>query len=194
MNKDHYLHLYKHGVTSFPMLTSVQCARIIQEAKMQYTFEPATPEVGKRKVQQLFSEITISPRSTIINTNVLGVQKYLADWLRRCGGSTVMDPLFQFREIRMHRYPIGGKLEYHKDNAVFRNIIANVLLKGESNFYVADDVYGTNARLIEAKPGWVIVLAAPGLFGKKWQRPHCVANVTMERISLGMRDGILAQE
>jgi hypothetical protein len=190
MNKDNFDDLRLSGVTSFPFLKSAECQRLLSEASA-YTLTMAQKEVGNRKVRQNFFEATVQDKSPNIIKAVSGIQKYIYETMIKHGGPNVFAGKLNFQEVRLHRYPVGGLLDFHRDDSVFKNLIVNVLLKGESCFYVADNTIGENQRLIEASVGWCTVIVAPGLFGETRRPPHCVAGVQTERWTLGMRDGIL---
>lgn len=193
MTDQNFYELRNCGVTSFQVLSEGECNRLIQEAS-SYTFKVAKQHVGARNVEQRFSEITIDRnRSAHIHKAVSSIQKYISTKIVEYGGGQCFKTPLDFQEIRVHKYPVGGFLTYHRDHKEFKNIIVSVLLRGESCFYVADDSGGTNERLIEAKIGYAIVLATSGFFGKNIQPNHCIANVATERWSLGMRDGIFVQ-
>ena len=189
MNKENFEELHLRGVTSFPFFKPIECSRILNEASA-YNLRLAEHEVGPRNVKQRFFEATVQSRSPNIIKAVLDIQKYIYKTMLTYDENVFVQPL-NFQEIRLHKYPIGGLLDFHRDDKIFKNVIVSLLLKGDSCFYVADDVSGTNQRLIQAEIGWCIIIGAPGLFGENKQPPHCVANVTKERWTLGMRDGIL---
>jgi hypothetical protein len=76
----------------------------------------------------------------------------------------------------------------HKDGLRFVNLVCVFVIGGQGRFYVCSDRFRRDAREIDASPGNVILMRAPGLFSSENNRPfHYVTDIRERRYTFGPR-------
>ena len=102
-----------------------------------------------------------------------------------CEGSFVIN------DFAIQKYPKASKgIGIHKDSTKYRNFVFIITLAGTSELFICLDRQGSNAVVIDDRPGRLVILPAPGFYGleNEADRPlHGVRHVTEGRLSLGFR-------
>jgi len=76
----------------------------------------------------------------------------------------------------------------HKDGLSYISLVCVFVIGGQGNFYVCSDRSGNNPIEIDASPGNVILMRAPGFLGSEDGRPfHYVTNIREPRYTFGLR-------
>lgn len=98
-------------------------------------------------------------------------------------------------DLVLQRYPKGSSgISPHKDGLSMGNLVCVLVLAGTGDFTLCDDREGSNPRVIQAPPGHMILMRAPGFLGKNEQPFHFLANITKERCTFGLRQRIRAEQ
>jgi hypothetical protein len=94
-----------------------------------------------------------------------------------------------FNSMVLQRYEEGTLgITPHKDGLSYINLVCVVVIGGRGSFYVCSDRSGTDAIEIDASPGNVILMRAPGFLGSKDERPfHYVTDIRETRYTFGLR-------
>lgn len=88
----------------------------------------------------------------------------------------------------INRYPAGSiGMSPHVDHQSFVNMVAVFVIDGQGRFFVCDDIERNNSVEIDATPGNVILMRAPGFLPRDGQQWHYVTNITTERYVLSLR-------
>ncbi len=95
-----------------------------------------------------------------------------------------------FNSMVLQRYEKGSLgITPHKDGLSYINLISIFVIGGRGRFYLCSDRSGAGAIEIDASPGNVILMRAPGLMGTgSKERPfHYVTDIEETRYTFGLR-------
>ena len=178
------------GATSVRILDEDFRVTLLKEAG-DYVYEPEEELVGSgdRLVKQQVSSFRGFPdgsRYVIMLRNSFQdlLELRLAE-LR----SYPFETSFGFDSMALQRNQ-GGSIGItpHKDGLSYINLVCVFVVGGRGRFYVCSDRSGRGAREIDASPGNVILMRAPGLFGPEDNRPfHFVTDIKETRYTFGLR-------
>ncbi|MFP6741209.1 MAG: hypothetical protein VCD33_06225 [Alphaproteobacteria bacterium] len=91
-------------------------------------------------------------------------------------------------DLVLQRYEPGALgITAHRDSLRYINLTALFTLAGESRFALCQDRSGRASRDIDAVPGTVILLRAPGYRGIDRRPFHLVSDIRSRRYSFGLR-------
>ncbi|MFO0705121.1 MAG: hypothetical protein U0517_04170 [Candidatus Andersenbacteria bacterium] len=173
--------LSQEGVLVTPVLRPEARELLAIEAET-YHYTWAAPEMGLRRVKQRMAAVARLPQKSFF----WELHAQFEAWLQAFAAARPQEPFeqpFVLNTVRLQRYPPGEiGIEPHKDPSNLRNLIAIFMLKGSATVGVCDDTDRTNLRTFEPKPGDLILLRAPGLFGRNYRPYHFVENITEERL------------
>ncbi len=192
--QNHIDYLERFGATSFPFLNPEELEQIRHEIA-SYKLTEAVKKKGLGKVYQNFLEAKIYfDQSPLIENTARRLEEYLIHLFKQHPVDHAFIPDLCFNEARIQQYlPVGEfGIGPHKDGSRYRNVIAGLLVEGESCFYTCDDNKAANPELIPAEPGWCTILGAPGLFGLKSRRYHFVGVVKKTRTVIGFRQDVFS--
>lgn len=101
-------------------------------------------------------------------------------------------PLFTtppvFNEMSLQKYEVGSTgITPHMDQKICINLICVVILCGNCRFCVCADKKGSNPHKLDARPGNMVMLRAPGFMGEQYRPHHFLTDIVGPRISFGMR-------
>jgi hypothetical protein len=99
------------------------------------------------------------------------------------------DTVLAFNSMVLQRYEEGSLgITPHKDGLSYINLVCVFIIGGRGRFYVCSDRSGRDANEVDASPGNVILMRAPGLFGAGDNRPfHYVTEIEETRYTFGLR-------
>lgn len=178
------------GAAVIPLLNPLEVTRCLQEASQCSFVQRCCTETG---VEQNFSSTQLQyPRGMFRD-----IAYHLAAVVEGSLKSYrfFLEPL-AFNDFSLQRYPVSDSgqsygISPHRDHVHAINLIAVLLLQGESAFYLCKDRSGSDSQLIKAPVGSVILMRGYRFGesrGKKFDRPiHYVGRVTQERLSFTMR-------
>ena len=181
--------LRENGAASFPIL-SPEATRRYAEAAGECGFESAAATAGRYNVAQDFDICPDVPRSSPIRELREALELRL-DTLLGPAGANVLDGPLRLNDVVLQRYAAGSRgISPHRDGKRFINLVCIVVLCGSAPFAVCDDRAGSNAREVEAGPGSLILLRAPGFLGEQARPFHYVGGVASERITASFRQRV----
>ncbi len=180
--------LGEDGAASLPVLADDYRFWLLEEAgRAPYREARKVVGTGDRAVQQELDyccEFAADSRFHDLKQRFQALVDAAAARLGRYPFATPLD----LGDMMLQRYdpgPIG--VTPHRDHARYVNIACLFTLAGESRFGLCDDRSGTGARTVDAAPGTVILLRAPGFDGPRDRPFHFVSDITSERYSFGLR-------
>lgn len=167
-----------------------RAARVaLVETTRALPFRKARPLVGEgeRVVHQDFDICMPVPEGHALHTLRCASERALQEALAALGPTVLGEP-FLLNDLVVQRYPPrSAGITPHRDHLRYVGLVAIVLLAGDGAFSVCDDRGGAGERAIEALPGDLILMRAPGLFGRRDRPFHQMKAVTRERITVGLR-------
>ncbi len=161
---------------------------MLEEARALH-YRPARPVVGEGEnaVSQDF-ELTVDlPPGGRLLAATRALDRLVGQALARIRP----DPLpggFHINDHIVQRYAAGcAGMSPHRDHLRYVGLVLIVALAGQGRFLVCDDRSGRNAREIPARPGDLLLMRAPGLFGRGDRPFHFVRDIRRDRYILGLR-------
>lgn len=156
---------------------------------LTYQYQPREKIVGPAKVRQDLSGTDNLPSDSPFMTLRDIWQNLLTDKL---SGLVEREKLFRvplyFNELSLQRYEIGSQgITPHLDSKGSINLICIFTLTGLCRFCVCRDRQGSNPIELDASPGTVILLRAPGFLHSDARPFHFLTDIQGPRISLGLR-------
>jgi hypothetical protein len=177
------------GATSVRILDEDFRTALLEEAE-DYVYEPKDELVGSgnRSVTQQVSSFRGFPNGS----RYVLLRNSFQDLLELCLaelGSYPFEMSLSFDSMVLQRYQKGSiGITPHKDGLSYINLVCVFVIGGQGRFYVCSNRSGSDAREIDASPGNVIVMRAPGLFGPEDNRPfHFVTDIKATRYTFGLR-------
>jgi hypothetical protein len=177
------------GATSVKILDEDFRVALLKEAE-GYDYKPEDEIVGSgdRLVRQQVSSFDDLPEGSgyvlLKNSFQDLLERRLAD-----AESYLFETALNFNSMVLQRYEKGSiGITPHRDGLSYVNLVCVFVIRGRGRFYVCSDRSGRDAREIDASPGNVILMRAPGLFGSEDNRPfHYVTDIQETRYSFGLR-------
>ncbi len=175
------------GATSIRLLDEGFRLALLKEAE-GYTYQPEDEIVGRgdRIVRQQVSSFEGFPEDSGYVLLKNSFQDLLEQRLAELG-TYPFETAFSFNSIVLQRYEEGSLgITPHKDGLRYINLVCVFVIGGRGRFYVCSDRSGKDAIEIDASPGNVILMRAPGLFGAEDNRPfHYVTEIEETRYTFG---------
>lgn len=98
---------------------------------------------------------------------------------------------FRFDDFAIQRYPVDSRgIGIHRDGQRYRYVVIIICLDGQSRLFSCIDRFGSDKRLINDRPGRMVLLSAPGFLHRDAEDArslHGVDRVNGGRLSLGFR-------
>ena len=182
------LRLEREDALAVSWLEFDACAALI-ESTHALPFRKARPVVGEgeRVVHQDFDICMSVPAEHPLNGVRQASERALQAALAALGHAVLPEMLW-LNDLVVQRYPQGSTgITPHRDHVRYVGLVAIVLLAGDGAFSVCEERSGAGERLVEARPGDLILMRAPGLFGRRDRPFHQLKSVTRERITVGLR-------
>lgn len=170
------------------LLSDKQCKKLVVEAD-HLDYRPAVPVVGMpgSEVFQDFMLCMNFPDSSPF----LQMGKGISNLLKLANNHSSTKPLpgsFCFNDFIVQDYSDNSEgMSPHRDHIRYINLVALVLLEGEADFSVCEDRSGKSSKVIQARPGDVILMKAPGFCGEDSRPFHQVRNIKGRRLIVGLR-------
>ena len=177
--------LIREGGVSFPLITETYRKKLLIEAKsLKYIERPKV--VGKGLVHEDLEVAEIFPDESVLAEFKQKFEEILYWKLSHTPLSPFQNAI-NFNEMRVqHYYPDSIGITTHRDGASYHNLIAILVLEGKSKFALAENRAGDNPRYLDATPGTIILMRAPGFLGSSYRPFHFVTDIHTDRYILGM--------
>jgi hypothetical protein len=177
------------GATSAKILDEDSRVALLREAQA-YNYEPEVEIVGsgERVVRQQVSSFEDFPENSGYVLLKNSFQDLLEQRLAQ-SGTYPFEMALSFNSIVLQRYEEGSiGITPHKDGLSYINLVCVFVIGGQGSFYVCSDRSGNNSIEIDASPGNVILMRAPGFLGSEDERPfHYVTDIREPRYTFGLR-------
>ena len=177
------------GATSIRLLDEDFRVALLKEAQ-DYTYEPEDEIVGSggRVVRQQLSSFEDFPEDSAYILLKNSFQDLLEErfaWL----GTYPFEMALGFNSMVLQRYEEGSiGITPHRDGLSYINLVCVFVIGGQGSFYVCSDRSGNDSIEIDASPGNVIFMRAPGFLGSEDNRPfHYVTDIREPRYTFGLR-------
>eukprot|EP01116_Phalansterium_solitarium_P011128 TRINITY_DN26732_c0_g1_i1.p1 TRINITY_DN26732_c0_g1~~TRINITY_DN26732_c0_g1_i1.p1 ORF type:complete len:226 (+),score=53.80 TRINITY_DN26732_c0_g1_i1:44-679(+) len=178
------------GVCSFPLISPEFRAALLDEAvALHRSSPPAEVEtVGPFSVRQQLNVVhEFEPAAKFVQLNdaFQALLQGALDLVDRPLFDT--PPRFGFRELT--KYDVGSiGITPHRDPASSVNLVAVFVIGGAGRFFVCDDRDKTNSVEIDAAPGNVVLMRAPGYLPNPERPFHYITDITECRYAFILRD------
>jgi hypothetical protein len=177
------------GATSIRLLDEDFRVALLKEAR-DYTYEPEDEIVGSggRVVRQQLSSFEDIPKDSDYFLLKNSFQDLLEERLARLG-TYPFEMALGFNSMVLQRYEEGSiGITPHRDGLSYINLVCVFVIGGQGSFYVCSDRSGNDSIEIDASPGNVIFMRAPGFLGSEDNRPfHYVTDIREPRYTFGLR-------
>jgi hypothetical protein len=177
------------GATSIRLLDEDFRVALLKEAR-DYTYEPEDEIVGSggRVVRQQLSSFEDIPKDSDYILLKKSFQDLLEERLARLG-TYPFEMALGFNSMVLQRYEEGAiGITPHRDGLSYINLVCVFVIGGQGSFYVCSDRSGNDSIEIDASPGNVIFMRAPGFLGSEDNRPfHYVTDIREPRYTFGLR-------
>lgn len=177
------------GATSVRLLEEDFRLALLKEAE-DYDYQPEDEIVGSgdRVVRQQVSSFDGFPE----DSGYVLLKNCFQDLLEQRLAQLETYPFktaLGFNSMVLQRYEEGSVgITPHKDGLSYINLVCVFAVGGRGRFYVCSDRSGRDAKEVDASPGNVIFMRAPGLFGAEDNRPfHYVEEIEETRYTFGLR-------
>jgi len=167
----------------------MQTCQSLREAAGALPFRKARPIVGEteRAVFQDFDICMAIPVDHPLHALRRASEAALQSALAAITPAPLAGP-FRLNDLVVQRYPAGSAgISPHKDHVRYTGLVAIVLLAGDGVFSVCAERSGAGDRPIAAQPGDLILMRAPGLFDRRDRPFHRLRDITIERLTVGLR-------
>ncbi len=176
------------GATSIKILSEDFRRALLREAE-GYPYQPEPEIVGygdKIVRQQMGSFRHFSEGSNYILLKD-SFQALLNEIVADCATGP-FETRLHFNSMVLQKYEAGSLgITPHRDGLSYRNLICVFIIGGQGRFYICLDRSGSGAREIDAAPGNVILMRAPGCFGSQDRPFHYVTDIQETRYTFGLR-------
>ena len=177
------------GATSTKILDEDSRVALLKEAQ-DYTYEPEDEIVGSgdRVVRQQVSSFEVFPEDSDYILLKNSFQELLEQRLVQLG-IYPFEMALSFNTMVLQRYEEGSiGITPHKDGLSYINLVCVFVIGGQGSFYVCSDRSGKDSIEIDASPGNIILMRAPGFLGSEDGRPfHYVTDIRESRYTFGLR-------
>ena len=179
------------GAISLKILDEELRLSLLEEAH-GYIYRPL-PEIvgsGENIVKQQMGNFTDFPGDSKFIALKDSFQVWLEAHLKSFDQYPFETPL-NFNSLELAKYETGSLgITPHRDGFKYKNLICIFIISGRGKFYICSDRAGNDAREIDASPGRVILMKAPGFLGETDRPFHFVTDITETRYIFGLRQVI----
>ncbi len=176
------------GATSVKMLNERFRKSLLEEAEC-YAYKPEDEVVGTgdKIVRQQLSSFEELPEDSKYNLLKHSFQSFLDEYL------TLIKPYpfetrLAFNSAVLQRYERGSiGITPHRDGLSYINLVCLFIIEGRGRFFICSDRSGRDSVEIDASPGNVILMRAPGFLSTKERPFHYVSDIQEGRYVFGLR-------
>lgn len=176
------------GAASLPLLDETFRRRLAAEAEL-CTYHPEDEVVGsgENQVRQQMGSCEDFLPHSLFRLLTAEFQCWLDARLEDLPEYPFSSRL-RFDSFSLQRYPSGSLgITPHRDGWRYINLICIFAISGRGRFYVCADRAGSAAVEMDASPGSVVLMRAPGFLGANLRPFHYVTGIPAERYSFGLR-------
>lgn len=176
------------GAASISILDEAFRLILLAEAE-SYTYTPEEEYVGsgERQVRQQMGSFERFPPGSAYLALRDAYQGWLDERLHSLTPYPFSFPL-RFNSLSLQKYEQGSiGITPHRDGLRYINLISIFVIGGQGRFFVCVDRSGRDAVEIDAAPGNVILMRAPGFMGEELRPFHYVSEISATRYSFGLR-------
>jgi hypothetical protein len=180
--------LSAQGATSLLLLREDFRLKLLQEAESaSYTLEPNTVGSGEFLVrQQVRSCLIFAAGSPYLLLRE--AFEALCNEAFKAVSPYPFTSRLRFTEIRLNRHEPGSLgITPHQDGPRYCNLVCLFMIGGQGRFAVCADRFGREARYVDASPGRVTLLRAPGFLASEERPFHYVTDIQDTRYTCGLR-------
>ena len=173
---------------SLALLTGDTRRRLLAAAR-RGAWRPARAVVGSgdNVVRQDMEVCSEFPGASPFRALARRFQALVEDAAARLGEELFATPL-RLDDLVLQRYRAGALgITPHRDGLRYVNLAALFTLSGEARFCLCAGRDGSGVREVDAAPGTVILLRAPGFRGGTERPFHFVCDIRARRYSFGLR-------
>ncbi len=180
------------GATSFRILAEDFRLSLLREAQ-QYPYSPEAEIVGSgdRIVRQQVASCEAFAEGSLFLLLNDTFERLLLGNVARSGISPFETPL-RFTSLVLQKYETESLgITPHRDHLRYINLICIFVIGGRGRFYLCADRSRRDAREIDASPGNVILMRAPGFLGSTHRPFHYVSDIQETRYAFGLRQKLV---
>ncbi len=187
------------GATSIPIL-SPECRSELLRTAQNLPFQSQAEEVGKsdRLVRQQLASCEDLSQATLFLQLRDAFQNLLTESLAKLDVYPFAFPM-DLNAMVVQKYEPGSiGITPHKDGKRYKNLVCIFVLAGKGKFCICSDRAGNYPIEIDASPGNVLLMRAPGFYGVENRlaeideiRPfHFIADIQSQRYTFALRQQI----
>lgn len=180
--------LSRVGGVSVPLLPAATRTLLLAEA-LSYAYERRESVVGPANVRQDLSGVDRFPDGSLFFELRDQFQRLFTEKFREHPeGPTLFSTPLHFNDVSLQRYEPGSLgITPHLDARSCINLVCVFTLTGSARFCLCEDRSGGHPMELNAAPGTVILLRAPGFQGSNRRPFHFVTDIKDLRIAFGLR-------
>ncbi len=181
-------HLEELGACSTPLLREDFRLMLLKEAN-GYSYQPEDEVVssGERTVRQQMGTIESFPDGS----RYLLLSDAFQELIDRSLSAMPVYPFqstLTFNSLSLQKYEPGSiGITPHLDSLRYINLICLFVIGGQGRFFVCADRAGNGSVEIDALPGALILMRAPGFMGSQARPFHYLKDIPETRYSFGLR-------
>ena len=178
----------RRDAVSLPVLGEDYRRRLLEAAR-RCAYRPARAVVGggDRIVRQAM-EVCVDFRPGDAFCDLAHRFQALVDAAASPAGTDFFETPLGLDDLVLQRYRSGRLgISPHRDGLRYVNLACLFTLAGGARFCLCEDRRGAGAREIDAAPGTVILMRAPGFLGGADRPFHFVSDIRGRRYSFGLR-------
>lgn len=173
-----------------PLIAPTECAALI-DTVAGLPFRVAKREAGPRAVQQDFEICMGVPEGHVLRGMAARIGNLIDQALALMDPALLSGPCV-LNDIVVQRYSPGSfGITPHRDHIRYRDIVVLLILCGDGDFYTCADRESSARRIIDIRPGDILLMRAPGFAGSDARPFHGLADVRSLRYSVGFRHDVL---
>ena len=174
--------LSAQGAMSVPLLREDFRLTLLEEARSStYATEPDVIGSGEEEVHQQVSSRCVIGEGSAYALLRQAFHTVCEEAFSSLAPYPFTTPL-RLMELRLQKYAPGSSgITAHRDGSCFCNLVCVFLIGGSGRFVVCADRSGRDARDLDATPGRLLLLRAPGFLGSEERPFHYLTEIGEER-------------
>jgi hypothetical protein len=176
------------GATSVRILSEDFRISLLKEAE-SYAYTPEDEIVGSgdrivRQQMGSFDDFSDGSKYTLLKNSF----QALLDGCLADLEAYPFETRLGFNSMVLQKYEKGAiGITPHRDGLSYINLVCVFNIGGQGRFFICSDRSGKDARKVDASPGNVVLLRAPGFFRSRDRPFHFVTDIQETRYTFGLR-------